>query len=127
MRRSIGSSLATSQVELPSCTTLSIGTPATSCRTSVVPSPIAPGTATRSTRIAGTASGAARSSVAAITRGDARSSFSQVFVRRYDTATGSWGSEQQASIDSLLQHTEQHIAIDGQGRSYLIATRRLGR
>ena len=52
--------------------------------------------------------------------GDARSSFSQVFVRRYDTATGSWGSEQQASIDSLLQHTEQRVAIDGQGRTTVV-------
>jgi hypothetical protein len=48
--------------------------------------------------------------------GDATSSFSQVFVRGYDAATGTWGSEQQASTDGLLQHTEQRVAIDAQAR-----------
>ncbi len=52
--------------------------------------------------------------------GDARTSFSQVFVRGYDAATGSWGSEQQASTDGLLQHTEQRVAIDGQGRATIV-------
>lgn len=52
--------------------------------------------------------------------GDARSSFSQVFVRGYDSATGNWGTELQASTDSLLQHTEQRVAIDAQGRATVV-------
>lgn len=52
--------------------------------------------------------------------GDATSSFSQVFVRGYDIASGSWGTEQQASTDSLLQHTEQRVAIDAQGRATVV-------
>ncbi len=52
--------------------------------------------------------------------GDARSSWNQIFVRGYDAGSGTWGDEQQASTDELLQNTEQQIAIDAQGRATLV-------